>query len=106
MQIFLIADNQDTVTGMRLAGVPGVIANDREELGNALNDALANPDIGIILLMESFGREFPDIIDDVKLNRRVPLIIEIPDRNGTGRRPDFITAYVGEAIGLKLWGAV
>ena len=102
MQIFLIADNQDTVTGMRLAGVPGVIANDREELGNALNDALANPDIGIILLMESFGREFPDIIDDVKLNRRVPLIIEIPDRNGTGRRPDFITAYVGEAIGLKL----
>ena len=102
MQIFLIADNQDTVTGMRLAGVPGVIAKDRESLGNALNDALANPDIGIILLMESFGREFPDIIDDVKLNRRVPLIIEIPDRNGTGRRPDFITAYVGEAIGLKL----
>ncbi len=102
MQIFLIADNQDTVTGMRLAGVPGVIANNREDLRNALNDALANPDIGIILLMESFGREFPDIIDDVKLNRRVPLIIEIPDRNGTGRRPDFITAYVGEAIGLKL----
>ncbi len=102
MQIFLIADNQDTVTGMRLAGVPGVIANDREDLENALNDALANPDIGIILLMEAFGREFPDIIDDVKLNRRVPLIIEIPDRNGTGRRPDFITAYVGEAIGLKL----
>ncbi len=102
MQIFLIADNQDTVTGMRLAGVPGVIAKDRESLGNALNDALANPQIGIILLMESFGREYPDLIDDVKLNRRVPLIIEIPDRNGTGRRPDFITAYVGEAIGLKL----
>ena len=102
MQIFLIADNQDTVTGMRLAGVPGVIAKDRESLGNALNDALANPEIGIILLMESFGREYPDLIDDVKLNRRVPLIIEIPDRNGTGRRPDFITAYVGEAIGLKL----
>ena len=88
MQIFLIADNQDTVTGMRLAGVPSVIAKDRESLGNALNDALANPEIGIILLMESFGREYPDLIDDVKLNRRVPLIIEIPDRNGTGRRPD------------------
>ena len=87
---------------MRLAGVQGVIAQDRESLGNALNDALANPEIGIILLMESFGREFPDIIDDVKLNRRLPLIIEIPDRNGTGRSPDFITSYVGEAIGLKL----
>jgi len=32
----------------------------------------------------------------------MPLLIEIPDRHGTGRRPDFITAYVNEAIGLKL----
>ncbi|MDD5803361.1 MAG: ATP synthase subunit F, partial [Clostridia bacterium] len=29
-------------------------------------------------------------------------IIEIPDRHGTGRGPDFITSYVNEAIGLKL----
>ena len=28
--------------------------------------------------------------------------VEIPDRHGTGRKPDFITAYVNEAIGLKL----
>ena len=46
--------------------------------------------------------EFPAIIDDVKLNHKTPLIIEIPDRHGTGRKPDFITSYVTEAIGLKL----
>ena len=28
--------------------------------------------------------------------------VEIPDRHGTGRKPDFITSYVNEAIGLKL----
>ena len=44
----------------------------------------------------------PAIIDDVKLNHKTPLIIEIPDRHGTGRKPDFITSYVNEAIGLKL----
>lgn len=33
---------------------------------------------------------------------KTPLIIEIPDRHGTGRKPDFITGYVNEAIGLKL----
>ena len=58
--------------------------------------------MGIILLTEKFGREFPEIIDDVRLNRKFPLLVEIPDRHGTGRRPDFITAYVNEAIGLKL----
>ena len=102
MQMYLISDNIDTYTGMRLAGVEGVVVHEREELREALEKALSNKEIGIILLTEKFGREFPDIVDDVKLNRRLPLIVEIPDRHGTGRRPDFITAYVNEAIGLKL----
>lgn len=102
MKMFLISDNIDTYTGMRLAGVEGVVVHERNELKEALETTIANKEIGIILLTEKFGREFPDIIDDVKLNHKFPLIVEIPDRHGTGRRPDFITAYVNEAIGLKL----
>ena len=91
--MYLISDNIDTLTGMRLAGVEGVIVHEHDEL---------KEEIGIILLTEKFGREFPEIIDDFKLHHKTPLIIEIPDRHGTGRRPDFITSYVNEAIGLKL----
>ena len=72
------------------------------ELKEELDKALADKTIGIILLTEKFGREFPEIIDNVKLERKLPLIVEIPDRHGTGRKPDFITSYVNEAIGLKL----
>ena len=92
MKMFLISDNVDTLTGMRLAGVEGCIVHERAELRKALEDAIANKENGIILLTEKFGREFPDIIDDVRLNRRLPLLIEIPDRHGTGRKPDFITS--------------
>lgn len=102
MKMFLISDNVDTLTGMRLAGVEGCIVHERAELRKALEDAIANKENGIILLTEKFGQEFPDIIDDVRLNRRLPLLIEIPDRHGTGRKPDFITSYVSEAIGIKL----
>ena len=102
MKMFLISDNVDTLTGMRLAGVEGCIVHERAELRKALEDAIANKENGIILLTEKFGRVFPDIIDDVRLNRRLPLLIEIPDRHGTGRKPDFITSYVSEAIGIKL----
>ena len=102
MKMFLISDNVDTLTGMRLAGEEGCIVHERAELRKALEDAIANKENGIILLTEKFGREFPDIIDDVRLNRRLPLLIEIPDRHGTGRKPDFITSYVSEAIGIKL----
>ena len=102
MKMFLISDNRDTYTGMRLAGVEGVVVNERQELKDALDAASRDPEVGIVLLTEKFGREFPDLIDDVKLNRRLPLLIEIPDRHGTGRKENFITDYVSEAIGLKL----
>lgn len=102
MKMYLISDNLDTYTGMRLAGVEGVVIHTRDELREALETTIANKEIGIIMLTEKFGREFPDIVDDVKLHHKLPLIIEIPDRHGTGRAPDFITSYVNEAIGLKL----
>lgn len=102
MRMYLISDNVDTYTGMRLAGVEGAVVHERDELRKELEKAVDDKEIGIILLTEKFGREFPDIIDDVKLNRRLPLIVEIPDRHGTGRKADFITSYVNESIGLKL----
>ena len=97
MKMFLISDNVDTQTGMRLAGVEGVVVHEREELYDTLQKTLADKEIGIILLTEKFGKEFPDILEDVRLN-----LIEIPDRHGTGRAPDFITSFVNESIGLKL----
>ncbi|MEY8517516.1 V-type ATP synthase subunit F [Lachnospiraceae bacterium 29-84] len=102
MKMFLISDNRDTYTGMRLAGVEGVIVHERQELKDALEQVFQDKEVGIVLLTEKFGREFPDLVDDAKLGRRLPLIVEIPDRHGTGRKENFITDYVGAAIGLKL----
>ena len=100
--MFLISDNVDTYTGMRLAGVDGVVVHERKELREQLEKVLQDKSIGIVLLTEKFGREFPDILDEFRLERKIPLLIEIPDRHGTGRKKDFITSYSTEAIGLKL----
>lgn len=100
--MYLISDNVDTLTGMRLAGVEGTVVHERQEFKEALDRVLGDKRIGIVLLTEKFGREFPELVDEVKLERKVPLIVEIPDRHGTGRKADFITSYVNEAIGLKL----
>ena len=102
MKMYLISDNVDTYTGMRLAGVEGVVVHERSELKESLEYAVSDKEIGVILLTEKCGREYPEIIDEVRLHHKTPLIIEIPDRHGTGRKPDFITSYVNEAIGLKL----
>jgi V/A-type H+-transporting ATPase subunit F len=102
MRMFLISDNVDTYTGMRLAGVNGVVIHSNKHLKEQLDKAVADKSIGILLITEKLCSQFPEIINDVKLNRKLPLIVEIPDRHGTGRKPDFITSYVNEAIGLKL----
>ena len=83
--MYLISDNIDTLTGMRLAGVDGIVVHEREELRCAIENAMEDKDVGVILLTEKFGREFPDLIDEIKLERTMPLLIEIPDRHGTGR---------------------
>ncbi|MFV0364497.1 MAG: V-type ATP synthase subunit F [Suipraeoptans sp.] len=102
MKMYLISDNVDTLIGMRMAGVEGIVVHYKAELRSSIENAMNDKTIGIILLTEKFGREFPDLIDEIKLERTMPLLIEIPDRHGTGRKKDFITSYVNEAIGLKL----
>ena len=100
--MYLISDNVDTYTGMRLAGVDGVVVHEREELYGALQDVLQDKTVWIVLLTEKLGRELAYMIDKFRLERKMPLLVEIPDRHGTGRSKDFITSYITEAIGLKL----
>ncbi len=102
MRMFLISDNVDTYVGMRLAGVDGVVIHSKKHLKEQLSKAVSDKTIGIVLISEKLSREFPEIVDDVKINKRLPLIVDIPDRHGTGRDANFITSYVNEAIGLKL----
>lgn len=102
MRIYLISDNVDTQTGLRLAGIEGSVIHTKEELKEELEKVILDKEIGILLITEILTKLSPEMIDNIKLNRHIPLIVEIPDRHGSGRTPDFITAYVREAIGVKL----
>lgn len=102
MKFYLISDNVDTQIGMRFAGVPGVVVHEEEEVRRELTAAMERDDIAVILMTEKLVSLCPDIVYDLKLNRKQPLIVEIPDRHGNGRTKDSITKYVQDAIGVKL----
>lgn len=40
MRMFLISDNVDTLTGMRLAGIEGVVVHEKQEIKQALDEVL------------------------------------------------------------------
>lgn len=102
MRSFLISDNVDTATGMRLSGIEGVVVHEKEELTEAIANAAKDKDIGVIFITELFTKKYPDVVAQAKENLKNTLVLEIPDRHGTTRRSDFITAYINEAIGVKL----
>ena len=70
MKMYLISDNVDTLTGMRLAGVDGVVVHEKEEVRNALLQVMNDKTVGIVLLTEKLGRDFPDLLNEIKLKRK------------------------------------
>ena len=102
MKFYLISDNIDTQIGMRLAGVEGVVAHTTEEVSTALDNAMEQDDIGDILMAELAVKQCREKVYDYKLSRKVPLIVEIPDRHATSRISETISRYLREAVGIRL----
>ena len=87
---------------MRLAGIDGVVAHGAKETADAIRNASALEDVGVVLITEKLVGLCPDLIYDLKLNARRPLIVEIPDRHAEGRSEGSITRYIRDAIGVKI----
>lgn len=102
MRFHLISDNLDTLIGMRLAGIDGVVVHEKDKVEEALSAAIEDEDVAVVLMTEKLVKLCPDLVYELKLKRQRPLIVEIPDRHGAGRTKDSITKYVRDAIGLKV----
>lgn len=102
MKYFAISDNIDTITGLRLAGIKGIVVHERAEVITALQKAVDDKDIGIIIMTELLGEMVQEEVKNIRLDTSKPIITVIPDRHGERRRPDYITNYIKESIGLKI----
>ncbi|MDF2675065.1 MAG: Vacuolar H+transporting two-sector ATPase Fsubunit [Clostridiales bacterium] len=102
MKGFLISDNMDTLVGLRIAGINGVVLHERDEILYMMNRIVEDKEIGIIILTEKVAAIVEDKIKEMKLSKTIPLIVEIPDRHGSNKGKDYILRYVRESIGLKI----
>ena len=58
MKMYLISDNVDTYTGMRLAGVEGVVVHERSELKESLEYAVSTKKLGSFSLPRNSAGNF------------------------------------------------
>ncbi len=102
MRFELISDNTDTLVGMRLAGIKGIMAKKADEAERALKEAVEKQDVAVVLITEPLAKLCAELIHSLKSTHKTPLIIEIPDGRSQGSKKDSITRYIREAIGLKI----
>lgn len=101
MKSYLISDNLDTLVGMRLAGISGEVIQDASEIIQKVDELIADPDIGIIILTHKIKAMVDEAIMERKIITKKTLIVEIPGP-GEPIQKDFITHYIRESIGLKI----
>ncbi|HEU23878.1 MAG: ATP synthase subunit F [Mesoaciditoga sp.] len=102
MRFFLISDNIDTYTGMRLAGINGVVLHKKDEIISKIYEIRKDKDVGVLLITEKISEMIPEELDKLRKSRTLPIVTVIPDRHGSRRSKDFLTKYVQEAIGVKV----
>lgn len=102
MRMFAIADDNDVLTGLRLAGIEGRKASGKREIEASIEAARSDPDIAVLVITEVCAALAPDMVRELKLSSTNPLLVVVPDSHGTSEEANAITELIREAIGIKI----
>ena len=101
MNYFVIGD-EDTVLGFGLAGIEGQEVTTSDEAAQALDTALQNAAIRIVIITERIADLIRPRVDSLIFSEQFPLIVEIPDRNGKLSGKPGLREMVNRAIGISV----
>jgi vacuolar-type H+-ATPase subunit F/Vma7 len=108
LDIVVIGD-EELVNALRLAGISKyyTIKGDDvpENVRKALVELLAEPDIGIVVMLEDYAEYVEDLVTQVKKGKgTTPVIVEVPSKFGT-KYPDireYYRALLRASIGFEV----
>ena len=97
----LVIGHPEAVLGFSLAGVGGRVATTADEVNQALDEAQASKEVGIVLVTQDVAQLIPARMDHLKLRSTVPLVVEIPAKGGVEGQ-ESLGDIVLRAIGIRL----
>ena len=97
-----IIGNPEAVLGFSLAGVQGQAVATANEINQALDEAMSDSEVGIILVTEDVARLIQARMDQLKLRSTIPLVVEIPGPDGMPEGQPSLGDIVFRAIGVKI----
>ena len=100
-----VVGNEDATLGFALVGVDGRTVRDADELRLALDEALGDPSVGLLLVTRDVAGWARERIDALKISSLTPLVVEIPGRGGPGEEATSLHEFVQRAVGVRLGGS-
>lgn len=101
MKFYLLTDDADTLVGLRLAGIQGKLLQKNEDALAQIEKISENDDVGMILITPAVAKALGSSLTELK-KKNLPLITEIPDSNPQNNSADNVTAYIRDAVGIKI----
>jgi V/A-type H+-transporting ATPase subunit F len=101
VKFYCIAD-ENTVRGFRLAGLPGQVVTSAQQAASAVEALAARPDCGILILTDKVAAGIRPQVDQIRMERSRPLIVEIPGPEGPVTVRKSLRQFVQEAVGLRV----
>ena len=101
MKLYLLSNDSDALTGLRLAGIDGCLVSDEASLNAALQALSERKDIAVILVTRSLSARYPAQIDEMKRDAKT-LVSEIPDMADPTVDTESITRYIAAAVGTAV----
>jgi V/A-type H+-transporting ATPase subunit F len=97
----LVLGEEEAVLGFSLAGIKGKVARFKEEVQRGLEEALQDPELGIVLITNDAANLIREEVDRLRLSTALPLILEIPGSKGPITKPT-VRELVAQAVGVSL----
>jgi vacuolar-type H+-ATPase subunit F/Vma7 len=99
-QKIVVIGDEDAVFGLGLIGLQGHAVTSVEEARQAIHNAMADPDTGLILLTENWSEARPESRPDT-MDESGALVVEIPGP-GPAKPSIALQARIEQALGVRL----
>lgn len=100
MKLYLICDNEQILTGHRLAGIKGVIVENAAEAAGRLNEAAADCECAAVFINKRTADMFRSELNTFRKSHTMPLLLEIPDENSSSADESAAAQYIKNTIGV------
>jgi len=87
------------VTSFQLAGVEGIKVESATEALEHINSLDNASDVGLVLISEDIGKDIRTQLTNIRANRPIPLIFELPAPGSTKQNVDY-RALLKQILGV------